>query len=111
MMVQTMGGPSEREYREKLGKIKQKLAKRAVDVKSEFEKFEKAKVEMLKKTKEMKHEAEHEVTKMEEDITKSKDLAPESKQRLRFEIDAVKSEIRNSYSELETRITEAIVPV
>lgn len=106
-----MGGPSEREYREKLGKVKQKLGKRAVDIKNEFARFEKAKVDMLKRTKEMKHEAEHEVTKMEEDITKSKDLAPESKQRLRLEVDMVKSEIRESYSQLEMRIAEAIVPV
>lgn len=105
-----MGGPSEREYKEKLDKIKQKLDKRAVDIKNEFAKFEKAKVEMLKKTKDMKHEAEHEVNKIEEEITKSKDLAPESKQRLRLEIDTIKSEIRESYSELEIRITEAIVP-
>ncbi|NWG10759.1 hypothetical protein HXY33_03275 [Candidatus Bathyarchaeota archaeon] len=106
-----MGGPSEREYREKLGKIKQKLGKKVVDIKSEFERFEKAKVEMLKRTKEMKHEAEHEVVKMEEDIAKSKDLAPESKQRLRLEIDIVKTEIRESYSQLEIRIAEAVVPV
>jgi hypothetical protein len=105
-----LGGPSEREYREKLGKIKQKLGKKAVDIRNEFEKFEKAKVEMLKRTKEMKHEAEHEVTKMEEGITKSKDLAPESKQRLRLEIDIVKTEIREAYSQLEMRIAEAVVP-
>jgi hypothetical protein len=65
---------------------------------------------MLKRTKEMKHEAEHEVSKMEENITKSKDLAPESKQRLRLEVDMIRNEIRESYSELEVRITEAIVP-
>lgn len=105
-----MAGPSEREYREKLGKIKHRLNKKAVEVKNEFQRFEKAKVEMLKKTKEMKHEAERDACKMEEDITKSKDLAPESKQRLRLEIDIIKSEIRQSYSELETRIAEAIVP-
>lgn len=105
-----MGGPSEREYREKLNKIKQKLGKKAVDIRGDFERFEKAKVEMLKRTKEMKHEAEHEVSKMEEDITKSKDLAPESKQRLRLEIGTVKTEIRESYSQLEMRIAEAVVP-
>lgn len=105
-----MGGLSEREYREKLGKIKQKLGKKAVDIRNEFQKFEKAKVDMLKRTKEMKHEAEQEASKMEEEITKSKDLAPESRQRLRLEIDIVKTEIRESYSQLEMKIAEAIVP-
>ena len=105
-----MGGPSEREYGEKLGKIKQKLNKKARDIKNQFEKIEKAKVDLLKKTKEMKHDVEREILKMEDDIAKSKDLAPESKRRLRLEIDVLKSEIREQYSELETRIAEAIVP-
>jgi phage-related minor tail protein len=109
-MVHAKGGPSEREYREKLGKIRQKLDKRAADIKNEFERFEKAKVEMLKKTKETKHEAEREVCKIEEGMAKSKDLAPESKGRLRLEIDVVKNEIRREYSELETRIAEAVIP-
>jgi len=105
-----MGGPSEREYGEKLGKIKQKLYNKAGDIKNQFEKFEKTKVDLLKKTKEMKHDAEREICKMEDDIAKSKDLAPESKRRLCSEIDILKSEIRGQYSELETRIAEAIVP-
>ena len=105
-----MGGPSEREYREKLDKIKQKLNSKATDIKNQFEKIEKAKVDLLKKTKEIKHDAEHEICKMEDDITKSKDLAPESKRRLQLEVDILKSETREKYSELETRVAEAIVP-
>jgi cell division protein ZapA (FtsZ GTPase activity inhibitor) len=103
-----MGGPSEREYREKLERIKQKLDKKARDIKSQFEKLEKAKVDLLKKTKEIKHGTEREIAKMEEEIAKSKDLAPESKSRLRLEIDNLKSEARRRYSELEARITEAL---
>ncbi|MEM3695896.1 MAG: hypothetical protein QXQ94_00120 [Candidatus Bathyarchaeia archaeon] len=106
-----MGGPSEREYAEKLGKIKQKLNQKVGDVRKQFEKIEKAKVDLLKKTKEMKHDAEREVVKIENDIVKSKDLAPESKRRLRLEIDALKSEIRERYAEIEARIAEAIAPV
>jgi hypothetical protein len=106
-----MGGPSEREYIEKLSKIKQKLSSKAIDIKNEFEKIEKTKVDLLKKTKEMKHNAENEIHKMEEGITKSKDLAPESKRRLQLEIDATKGGVQQQYSELEMRITEAIVPV
>ncbi|MBS7616460.1 hypothetical protein KEJ45_04605 [Candidatus Bathyarchaeota archaeon] len=103
-----MGGPSEREYKEKLDKIKEKLSKKAKDIKNQFEKIEKAKVDLLKKTKEMKHDTEREILKMEEEITKSKDLAPESKTRLHLEIDTLKTEARRQYSELETRIAETI---
>ncbi len=106
-----MGGPSEREYGEKLGKIKKKLSSKAEDIKNQFEKIEKAKVDLLKKTKEMKHNAEHEIYKIEEEIAKSKDLAPESKRRLQLQIDILKSETREHYSELETRIAAAIVTV
>ena len=105
-----MGGPSEREYIEKLVKIKQKLSNKAIDIKNQFEKVEKTKVDLLKKTKEVKHEAENEMHKMEEDITKSKDLAPESKRRLQLEIEAAKGGVQQQYSELEVRIAEAIVP-
>ncbi|MEM0095250.1 MAG: hypothetical protein QXQ08_00815 [Candidatus Bathyarchaeia archaeon] len=103
-----MGGPSERDYREKLDKLKQKLEKKAKDIKGEFEKLEKAKVDLLKKTKEMKHDTEREIVKIEGEIAKSKDLAPESKSRLRLEIDNLKSEVRRRYSELEMRITETL---
>jgi len=67
-------------------------------------------VDLLKKTKEMRHKAENEICKMEDDIAKSKDLAPESKRRLHLEIDILKSEIREQYSDLETRIAEVVVP-
>ena len=106
-----MGGPSEREYAEKLGRIKQKLNQKVGDVKRQFEKIEKAKVDLLKKTKEMKHDAEHEAVKIENEIVQSKDLAHESKRRLRLEIDVLKSGIRERYAELEARIAEAIAPV
>jgi uncharacterized protein YoxC len=105
-----LGGPSEREYLEKFGKLKEKVNKKLGDVKKEFEKIEKAKVDLLKKTKEMRHDAEREVSKMENEIAKSKDLAPESKRRLRLEIDSLKSEILKRCSELEERIAEAIAP-
>ncbi len=105
-----MGGPSEREYGEKMSKTKEKMRKKAVDLRKEFEKIEKAKVDLLKKTKEMKHDAEREISKMEEDIAKSKDLAPESKRRLHLDISTLKSETQEQYSALETRIAEAVIP-
>jgi len=106
-----LGGPSEREYMEKFGKLKEKMNKKLADFRKQFEKIEKAKVDLLKKTKEMKHDVEREILKMENEIAKSKDLAPESKKRLRLEIDSLKSEILKKCSELETRIAEAIAPV
>jgi len=105
-----MGGLSEREYMEKFGKFKEKINKKLGDVKKQFEKIEKAKVDLLKKAKEMKHDAEKEILKMENDIAKSKDLAPESKKRLRLEINSLKSEVLHKCSELETRIAETIAP-
>jgi hypothetical protein len=105
-----MGNLSEREYGNKLNKIKEKMNKKAKDVKNEFAKIEKIKVDLLKKTEEMRHNAEHEIDKMQGDITKSKDLAPESKRRLQSESAAIKSEIHEEYSLLRTRIAEAIVP-
>lgn len=110
-LVYELGGPSEREYTEKLAKIKQKLNQKVGDAKKQFEKIEKAKVDLLKKTKEMKHDFEREVSKMENDIEKSKDLAPESKRRLRLEIDVLKSEIRERHADLETQIAEAVAPI
>lgn len=106
-----MGGSSEREYIEKMSRVKEKINKRLGDVKKHFEKIEKAKVDLLKKTKEMKHDAEREILKMENEIAKSKDLAPESKRRLRIEINALKSEVLKRCSEAETRIAEAIASV
>lgn len=103
-----MGGPSEREYMEKFGKFKEKMNKKIADVTKQFEKIEKAKVDLLRKTKEMKHDAEREILKMENEISKSKDLAPESKKRLRMEIDSLKSEVLRKCGEMETRIAEAI---
>jgi hypothetical protein len=105
-----MGNLSEREYGNKLNKIKEKMNKKAKDVKNEFAKIEKIKVDLLKKTEEMRHNAEHEIDKMQGDITKSKDLAPESKRRLQSESATIKSEIHEEYSLLRTRIAEAIVP-
>jgi hypothetical protein len=105
-----MGNLSEREYREKMNKIREKMNKKSKDVKNEFAKLEKIKVNLLKKTEEIRHDAEHEIDKMQGDITKSKDLAPESKKRLQSEIVTIKSEIHEEYSLLKTRIAEAIIP-
>ena len=53
-----MGDLSERQYREKLNKIRERLSRKSKDVKSEFAKIEKIKVNLLRKTEEIKRDAE-----------------------------------------------------
>ena len=105
-----MGGTSEREYIEKMSKIKEKILKTEKDVKNDFAKIEKIKLDTLKKTEEMRRSAENDLEKVEKDILKSKDLATESRQRLNSEIAVLKSEIGQRYTELKTQISKAIEP-
>jgi hypothetical protein len=105
-----MGGDSEREYMEKIGKIKEKLLKAEKDVKNDFEKIEKIKLEALKKTEEMRRSAEHDLGNVEKNVVKSKNLAMESRQRLSQEITILGREIGEKYTEMKTRISKAIAP-
>lgn len=105
-----MGGTSEREYIEKISKIKEKILKTEKDVKNDFAKIEKIKLDTLKKTEEMRRSAENDLEKAEKDILKSQDLATESRQRLNSEIAVLKSEIGQRYTELKTQISKAIEP-
>jgi len=105
-----LGGTSEREYIEKMSKIKEKILKTEKDVKNDFAKIEKIKLDTLKKTEEMRRSAENDLEKVEKDILKSKDLATESRQRLNSEIAVLKSEIGQRYTELKTQISKAIEP-
>jgi hypothetical protein len=106
-----MGGPSEREYKEKLNKILENANKGVRDVREKFAKIEEIRVDALKKTEEMKRSADHDIDKILIEITKSKDLAIESKERLRSEISALRSKTEQSYSNLKKRISETLVPV
>ena len=105
-----MGGPSEREYRERLNKISEKLIKRQKDVRKNFAKIEKMKVEALKKSEDMKRSVQHDLDKIEKNITNSKDLALESKKRLRSEIIVLRNAIRQEYTELKTQISKTLIP-
>ena len=105
-----MGGTSEREYIEKMSKIKEKILKTEKDVKNDFAKIEKIKLDILKKTEEMRRSAENDLEKVEKDILKSKDLATESRRRLNSEIAVLKGEIGQRYTELKTQISKAIEP-
>ncbi|NIO36845.1 hypothetical protein GTO27_03980 [Candidatus Bathyarchaeota archaeon] len=106
-----MGGPSEREYREKLIKIQENLSKRAKEVQKYLSKIEKIKADALRKTEDMRRSADKQINKIEKNIEKSKDLAPESKQRLHSEIAMLRNETEDDYGELRRQIAESIVSV
>ncbi len=108
--MRTMGGPSEREYREKLNKILENTNKRAKDVREKFAQIQKIKVEALKKAEEMKRSADHDIDKTMMEITKSQDLAIESKERLRMEISSLRNDVDQTYTDIKTRISETMVP-
>ena len=105
-----MGGTSEREYLERIRKIKEKSSKIASDVRNDFAKMEKFKADSLKKTEEMRRSSEQDLEKLEREIAKDGDLAPESKQRLTVEITGTKSDIQQKYTDLKARVSRAIVP-
>lgn len=105
-----MGGTSEREYSEKLNKIRDKLAQRAKEVREDAVRIEKIKTDALDKIEDMRRSADKEADKIEKDVLKSKDLAPESKQRLNAELTTVKNEIESSYAKLQRQVAESIVP-
>ncbi|MGB9134894.1 MAG: hypothetical protein WCC63_04860 [Candidatus Bathyarchaeia archaeon] len=106
-----MGGTSEREYSEKLNEIRNKISKRAKEVRDDAIKIEKIKADALKKIEDMRRSADKDANKIEENIMKSKDLAPESKQRLSSELTIAKNEIEDNYAKLRRQIAETIVPV
>lgn len=105
-----MGSHSEREYKEKLSKIREKLNKRARKIREDFAKIEKMKVQALKKAEETRHSAEHDIDKIERNITKSKDLAPESRERLRSEIVVLRNAVGQKSTELKAQISETLIP-
>jgi len=105
-----MGGTSEREHLEKMGKIREKMIKTEKEINDSFSKFEKMKLEALKKTEEMKEFVNKDLERMERDIVKSTDLASESKQRLHSEIATLKNEASQKYASMKSRISEAIIP-
>ena len=105
-----MGSTSEREYVQKIEKMRKKMSKKSDNIKKEFTKLEKTKVNLLKKNEENRHDIERKLVNMQSKINGSKDLAPESKRRLFTEISSLKSEITQIYYDLKTRIAETIIP-
>jgi hypothetical protein len=65
-----MGGFSERKYKEKLVKLREKLYDKIKDIRKEFSKIDKIKVNALKKNDDMKRSLDHDVDKMIKEIIK-----------------------------------------
>ena len=105
-----MGSTSEREFIKKINKMREKMNKKSRGIEKEFTQLEKTKATLLKKTEEDRHNIEYELEKMENKICRSKDLAPESKRRLYTETGSLKSETKDVYFDLKTRIAETFIP-
>ena len=105
-----MGGTSEREFRQKISKMRETVNKKYQGTKKEFINLGKAKANLLKKTVEDRNKIVRDLDKMERKIYGSKDLAPESKRRLYAETNSLKLEIQNVYVDLKTRISETLIP-
>ena len=101
-------GDSEREYSEKISKAKLNSSKKVTDVLDVFGKAQKLKAESLKKTEEMMTNAASDLEKLERDIAKNEDLSAESRTKLDEEIKVARSQIRQKYDELRTRISDRV---
>lgn len=106
-----MGSTSEREYANKLGKIRERTMKQERKIRDYFEKIERLKVESLKENEEMRRSAFSNIDKIEKDIMKSKDLAPESKNRLNSKISILRREVESKNIKLKGKISKTIIPV
>ena len=98
-------GDSEREFSEKIAKIKLKSSEKVTRVLDQFGKAQKMKAESLKKTEEMMTSAASDLEKLERDMAKKEELSAESKRRLNDEMAAARNQIRQKYDELRSRIS------
>jgi hypothetical protein len=101
-------GDSERDYSEKISKIKLNSSKKVTEVLDVFGKAQKLKAESLKKTEEMMTDAASDLEKLERDKSNNKDLSAESQNRLNEEITAARSQVRQKYDELKARIFDHV---
>jgi DNA-binding ferritin-like protein len=108
--VLELGGDSEREFSENIVKVGANSSKKVSEVKDDFAKMQKLKAESLKKVEEMIQSAEKDLEKLEQKIAKSEGLVSESKGRLNAEITAARTQTKQKYDELKSRIVASIVP-
>ena len=102
---------SEREYNDKITKVKDNISKKTNDVAGNFAKMQKQKSEAIKKTEDMLKDARNDLGKMEKKINVDKDLAPESRDRLDKEIAVVREELQAKYEAINRCISDVDIPV
>jgi hypothetical protein len=102
---------SEREYNDKISKVKENIGKKTNDVASDFTKMHKQKSEAIKKTEDMLKDAKNDLASMEKKINLDKDLAPESRERLDKEIAVTREELQAKYEAINQCISDVDIPV
>ncbi len=102
---------SEREYNEKISKVKDNIGKKTNDVAENFKKMHKEKSEAIKKAEDMLKDAKNDLTKMEKKINVDKDLAPESRERLDQEIAVTREELQAKYEAINECLSDVDIPV
>lgn len=101
---------SEREFNEKISKVRDNIGKKTNEVASNFAQMQKHKSEAIKKTEDMMKDAKKDLAKMEKKINVDKDLAPESRERLDREIAVVREELQAKYEAINHCISDVDIP-
>jgi hypothetical protein len=101
---------SEREYNEKVSKVRDNISKKTNDVASAFAKMHKIKSETIKKTEDMLKDGKNDLSNMEKKINVDKDLAPESRDRLDKEISIAREELQAQYETINQQINNVDIP-
>jgi hypothetical protein len=102
---------SEREYNDKIGKVKENIGKKTNDVAGHFDNMHKQKSEAIKKTEDMLKDSKNALVKMEKKINVDKDLAPESRERLDKEIAVTREELQAKYEAINQCLSDVDIPV
>jgi archaellum component FlaC len=102
---------SEREYNDKITRVKDNISKKTNDVAGHFAKMHKQRSEAIKKTEDMLKDATNDLGKMEKKINVDKDLAPESRERLDKEIAVAREELQVKYEAINRCISDVDIPV
>jgi septal ring factor EnvC (AmiA/AmiB activator) len=102
---------SEREYNDRISKVKDNIGKKTNDVASDFTKMHKLKSEAIKTTEDMLKDANNDLAKMEKKINVDKDLAPESRERLDKEIAVAREVLQAKYEAINQCLSDVDIPV
>ena len=101
-------GDSEREFLDRIAKIKLKSSEKVTEVLDQFGKAQKLKAESLKKNEEMMTTAAGDLEKVERDMAKKEELSAQSQKKLNDEVTAARNLIKQKYNELRSRISDRL---